>query len=440
MTEQVAAEDLRLIAEFRRHLEAQGKLAANTVDQYERDVKRLARSESGVQAGGLDRIDRTALERQLANSASRKSEEQARYGLRCFFRFRIACGGRQDDPTQEPPDPENERGRQSALTKEDRRLMAEFRRYLEGERGLSPHTVRAYLGEVERLASSEAGIRAGGLDRIDALALRTHLASFHRPLGASSRGRSPKRHRGSSRNRRLEGLSGSSRNRKLAGLRCFFRFCVRSGARSDDPTEGLPGPKAERRLPATLAAEECERLIETPAPKRAPLLAARDRALLDLLYGAGLRVSEAVGLDVRDFDPVSRVVRVRGKGDKERIVPVPAASFDSVEAYLVQRERPGLLGEPMFLNHRRSRLSDRGARRIVQRRLLEAEVARRASPHTLRHSFATHLLDADADLRSIQDLLGHERLTTTQRYTHVSGERLARVYRQTHPRAKTRRG
>ena len=117
MTEQVAAEDLRLIAEFRRHLEAQGKLAANTVDQYERDVKRLARSESGVQAGGLDRIDRTALERQLANSASRKSEEQARYGLRCFFRFRIACGGRQDDPTQEPPDPENERGRQSALTK-----------------------------------------------------------------------------------------------------------------------------------------------------------------------------------------------------------------------------------------------------------------------------------------------------------------------------------
>ena len=130
-------------------------------------------------------------------------------------------------------------------TVEDLRLVAEFRRYLEAERGLSAHTVRAYTGEVERLAGSEAGIRAGGLNRIDALALRTHLASFH------------------------ASLSGSSRNRKLAGLRSFFRFCVRIGGRSDDPTEGLPGPKAERRLPSSLAVDECERLIETPAPDAA---------------------------------------------------------------------------------------------------------------------------------------------------------------------------
>ena len=226
---------------------------------------------------------------------------------------------------------------------------------------------------------------------------------------------------------------------------------MRSGGRSDDPTERLPGPKAERRLPSSLGADECERLIEDPAPKRAPLLEARDRALLDLLYGAGLRVSEAVGLDVRDFDPVSRVVRVRGKGNKERVVPVPARSFESVEAYLEMRRQRGILAEPLFRNKLVNcpkknkkkdwrRLSERGAFEVVRRRLDEAGVKRKASPHTLRHSFATHLLDADADLRSIQDLLGHERLTTTQRYTHVSGERLARVYRQAHPRARTRRG
>ncbi len=429
MTEPRTTADERLIAEFRHQLQAE-RFSPHTVSAYVRDVEGLARSDRGIQAGGLDRIDRSAFLAHLEGlrgSCKELSLKRTTQGLRCFFRFRIRCGGRKDDPTRRSPDPETEKPHQSRLTTGDELLIEEFRRHLKAERGLSTHTVRAYVAEVEGLASSEGGIRAGGLDRIDALALRTHLASFH------------------------ASLCGSSRNRKLAGLRCFFRFRVRSGGRSDDPTERLPGPKAERRLPSSLGADECERLIEDPAPRRAPLLEARDRALLDLLYGAGLRVSEAVGLDVRDFDPVSRVVRVRGKGNKERVVPVPARSFESVEAYLEMRRQRGILAEPLFRNKLVNcpkknkkkdwrRLSERGAFEVVRRRLDEAGVKRKASPHTLRHSFATHLLDADADLRSIQDLLGHERLTTTQRYTHVSGERLARVYRQAHPRARTRRG
>jgi integrase/recombinase XerC len=143
-----------------------------------------------------------------------------------------------------------------------------------------------------------------------------------------------------------------------------------------------------------------------------------------------------VGLNVRDFDLERREVRVRGKGDKERVVPVPAQGYASLVEYLELRKRPGILGEPLFLNARASRLSDRGIREVLRRRLREVGIARHATPHTLRHSYATHLLDADVDLRAIQELLGHERLSTTQRYTHVSAERLARVYRQAHPRAR----
>ena len=215
----------------------------------------------------------------------------------------------------------------------------------------------------------------------------------------------------------------------------FFRFRVRSGARKTDPSEGLPGPKPERRLPAPLSAGDCEQLIEAPGTRSQVGLDLRDRALFDLLYSTGLRVGEAVGLDARDFDRERREVRVLGKGGKERVVPVPEKACGSLDAYLEVRRRPGILAEPLFLNARGGRLSDRGVRKILNRRLLELGIARRATPHTLRHSYATHLLDADVDLRTIQELLGHERLTTTQRYTHVSAERLARVYRLAHPRS-----
>lgn len=300
------------------------------------------------------------------------------------------------------------------MTPSDRRALARYRRYLEAERGFSAHTVRAYAREVERLAETSACEEGGGLDHMDALAVRSYLASFHRT------------HR------------PSTRNRRLAALRSFFRYRVKTRAIPRDPTDGLPGPKPERRLPTPLAAQDCEQLIEAPTERSHERLELRDRALFDLLYSTGLRVGEAVGLDVRDVDRVRAEVRVLGKGGKERVVPVPAQALDTLAVYLDSREGPGILAEPVFLNARGRRLSDRGVRVILSRRLLELGISRRATPHTLRHSYATHLLDADVDLRTIQELLGHERLTTTQRYTHVSAERLARVYRLAHPRARGR--
>jgi integrase/recombinase XerC len=294
----------------------------------------------------------------------------------------------------------------------DAKAIAAFARHLDSERGLSLHTLRAYTSEVQRLAELPECERGGGLDRIDALAVRSYLASFHRAH------------------------KPSTRNRRLAALRAFFRFRVRGGARVADPTEGLPGPKTGLRLPSPLSAEDCETLVEVEETERAPRLAVRDRALFELLYGTGLRVGELSRLRVRDWDPHRRELRVFGKGRKERVVPVPAQARAALEAWLALREPEGLLAQALFTNARGGPLSDRGVRVILRRRMLVAGIARPASPHTLRHSYATHLLDADVDLRAIQELLGHERLSTTQRYTHVSAERLARIYRQAHPRAK----
>ncbi len=298
------------------------------------------------------------------------------------------------------------------MTAAETRSVEDFRFFLSSERGLSPHTVRAYTSEVTRLAESPECREGGGLDRLEPLGVRLYLAAFHRT------------HR------------PSTRNRRLAALRCFFRFRMRSGVRADDPTEGLPGPKPERRLPAPLSVGDCEQLIEARPRRRSPELELRDRALFELLYGTGLRVGELVAARVRDFDRERRELRVRGKGNKERVVPVPAQALQALVAYLDSRRRPGILAEPLLLNQRGGRLSERGVRVVLRRRLLEAGVGRHATPHTLRHSYATHLLDADVDLRAIQELLGHERLSTTQRYTHVSAERLVRVYRSAHPRAR----
>ena len=225
-----------------------------------------------------------------------------------------------------------------------------------------------------------------------------------------------------------------------------------------DPTAILSAPKAARRLPKPLAVDDCEALIERGAPltaegPRQRERALRDRALVELLYGAGLRVSELVALDVRDVDLRAREVRVWGKGGKERVVPLPAAAREAVAAYLDVRRRAGVLAEPLFTARRGrapssedaaesaeprpvTRLGVRDVRRLLRSRQLRASVADTVHPHRLRHSYATHLLDMGADLRAIQELLGHASLSTTQKYTAVSAEQLLRVYDAAHPRAR----
>jgi integrase/recombinase XerC len=247
---------------------------------------------------------------------------------------------------------------------------------------------------------------------VDATVIRSFLASLH------------------------AGHRRTSIARTLSGLRTFFAFLVREGHLAASPAEGVSPPKAPKRLPGFLTVDETVHLLETVNGEG--LLGDRDRAVLELLYGTGIRVGELVGLDGRDLKLPSRTARVRGKGRVERETPLTEPSANALQAYLEHRGKAGLPlepGGPVFLNARGGRLSDRSVRRIVDRWIQNAAIARRVSPHTLRHSFATHLLAGGADLRAIQELLGHKSLSTTQKYTHVGIEKLMEVYDQAHPRA-----
>lgn len=300
-----------------------------------------------------------------------------------------------------------------------------FERHLRAERNVSPHTCRAYLSDVRQLASF-AGARRRP-EEVTAVDVRGFLADLH-----------ARRH-------------PATLGRKLASIRAFFRFLMREGACALDPTAGMPSPRTPKRLPNPLAVDDCEILIESAeasapaddAPGREREKRLRDLALVELLYGAGLRVAELCGLDVRDVDLHRGEVRVTGKGDKERVVPLPAAAREAVGAYVAHRRAPGLLGQPLFtaLRPRRDgprRLGARDARRILRARARRAGIADRVHPHRLRHSYATHLLDMGADLRDIQELLGHASLATTEKYTAVSAERLVEAYDRAHPRARSR--
>jgi integrase/recombinase XerC len=302
-----------------------------------------------------------------------------------------------------------------------------FDRHLSAERGCSAHTRRAYGADLAQLAAHLGeGARP---ETVSADDLRAFLADCHRRLHPASVGR------------------------KLAAVRSFYRWLVREGHASVDPSATLSAPKQPRRLPRPLAVDDCEALIERePRPARSPkarspaaeararLRALRDRALVELLYGAGLRVGEAVALDVRDVDLLGREVRVLGKGRKERSVPLPRAAREALGRWLEARRRPGYQAEPLFpsLAPRapERRLDERSVRRLLARRATAAGVADAVHPHRLRHSYATHLLDMGADLREIQELLGHASLSTTQRYLAVSAERLFEVYDRAHPRAR----
>ena len=235
------------------------------------------------------------------------------------------------------------------------------------------------------------------------------------------------------------GLSRNSLLRKIAAWRSFFRFLCREGVLKDHPLRKIASPKRQMRLPRVLYQAEAKRLVE--APEAADPLRLRDRAMLEVLYASGIRISEVVGLDIGDVDPSGGYLRVLGKGGRERIVPLGRYAVRALQAYL-QRGRPRLLKRSsgdfetaLFLNNSGGRISPRGVRNIVKSYAAKVGLEGRVSPHTLRHSFATHLLDGGADLRVVQGLLGHARLSTTQIYTHLSKERLKRVYEKTHPRA-----
>ncbi|PYQ13251.1 MAG: tyrosine recombinase XerC [Acidobacteria bacterium] len=292
-----------------------------------------------------------------------------------------------------------------------KRSIAAFRRHLERERNASPHTVRAYLDD---LGQFTAHLRAE-LDReprprdVDHLLIRGFLARLHR-----------------------QGLKKSSAARKLATLRTFFRYLCRQGILSSNPARPILSPRLERLIPAHLEEAQVARLVEVEGEGAAAI---RARALLELLYATGIRCSELVGLDLPEVDFEARFVRVLGKGRKERVVPFGEPARRALGDYLPVRSRARPRTDALFVNARGGRLTDRSVRLIVERRVRQLALSQRVSPHGLRHSFATHLLERGADLRAIQELLGHARLSTTQRYTHVDARHILEIYKKTHPRA-----
>ena len=332
--------------------------------------------------------------------------------------------------------------------------VREFLDFLRFNRNASDHTVRAYQSDLEQFVAyvARAADRPPAeltADDFSHDAIRVFLGELHRA-----------------------GLSRGSAARKLSAVRTFARYLRREGSVDDDPAALIAAPRRDQKIPAHLSVEEMNRLLETP--DRATPLGRRDQAILELFYASGVRVSELVGLDMTDVNLSSRVIRVMGKGGKERQVPINQSAADAIRKYLGDREafvqggaastieaadsagvrwsgtakgraRAALArrasrhrgpAAPLFVNYRGGRLSPRSVHRLVRQYMALCSARFGISPHALRHSFATHLLERGADLRGIQELLGHARLSTTQKYTHVNAAHLIDVYRQAHPRAR----
>ena len=302
-----------------------------------------------------------------------------------------------------------------------RRQLEAFLEYLRLNRNASRHTIAAYrsdlgqfLGFLEATAESPGAI---GPTAITRRSVRAFLGEQYR-----------------------RGAAGASSARRVAAIRSFARYLHREGLLTEDPGTLAPTPRLTRKMPAHLDVDEIRMLLDAPDPSTP--LGRRDRAILELFYASGLRLSELAGLDLEDVNLSGRMVRVLGKGGKERIVPCNSATVDAIRGYLEDRrrlrgeqDRSTGEGDPLFVNYRGGRLSTRSIDRLVRRYVTASSTKLGISPHALRHSFATHLLQRGADLRAIQELLGHSRVTTTQRYTHVDAGRLAELYRKTHPRA-----
>ena len=297
------------------------------------------------------------------------------------------------------------------------RLIFDFLAYLELERGLSRNTLEAYRSDLLQLTAFLAG---------HGMAVRTashgDLAAF---LTELAQGTGPR-----------AAVAPSTLARKVACMRSFYRHLRREGLIEHDPTAELRGPPKPQRLPRVLTRGEVSRLLSSPRGTDA--LALRDRALLEVMYACGLRASEAVGLSLGDVDLEEGLLCARGKGAKERLVPIGRQALGALEAYS-RRGRPLLVGngvqDRLLVNHRGGALTRQGLYKIVQRYAAAAGLASKMSPHTLRHTFATHLLAGGCDLRSLQEMLGHADLATTQVYTHLSAERLKDAYFSAHPRA-----
>jgi integrase/recombinase XerC len=287
-------------------------------------------------------------------------------------------------------------------------LAQPFLRYLSVERGASRHTLRAYRTDLEDFDRYCTEARCPDVTQADGRLIRAYLAHLHR-----------------------RGLDPVTIARHLSTLRSWFRFLVRRGLLERNVARAVRSPRLPRKLVSFLPVDEAKPMVD--ARGLGGSARARDVAILELLYASGLRVSELTGLDLDDVDRDALTVKVLGKGAKERIVPFGRGAARALAAYLGARpERRG----PLFVNARGGRLTVRSVGTLVKRAARTAGIERRVSPHTLRHTFATHLLDAGADLRVVQELLGHSRLTTTQRYTHVGSAQMMRAYDAAHPRAR----
>lgn len=316
------------------------------------------------------------------------------------------------------------------------KYIDEFMQYLSVEKNVTKHTYRNYLSDLEKfrnfLANTNLGLLAESsfkekeeaknrkidIKKIDNITIRTYLGHLYR-----------------------KGHKKSSLARRLATLRSFFKYLCREEYLTLNPAKLVSTPKQEKHIPAFLPVDEIFRLLEVP--NSATAIGLRDRAILEVLYSCGLRVGELVGLNIDDIDFLGKVVKARGKGRKERIVPIGSKAHEALQRYLEKRvelvrERVENAGDkkPLFLNSRGGRLSTRSVRRNLEKYIRICGLNNRISPHALRHSFASHLLDAGADLRAIQELLGHASLSTTQKYTHIAPDKLMEVYDKAHPRSR----
>lgn len=284
------------------------------------------------------------------------------------------------------------------------RFIEKFIRYLEIEKNYSKHTILNYqidLGDFKEF------LKDTPLENVDYLVLRKYLALL-----------------------KEKNFQSRSVARRLSALRSFFKFLNRESYLKTNPILGLSTPKQEKHLPSFLSENEIRQLIDAASSKDERGL--RDKAIIETFYSTGIRISELVGLNIDDMDLISGTVKVLGKGKKERLVPIGEHAIRAIRVYLDNRKKSS---DVLFLNKNGSRISDRGVRDVVGKYIRLASIKKGVSPHTLRHSFATHLLDHGADLRSVQELLGHANLSTTQIYTHLTTEKLKNVYDKAHPRA-----